>query len=476
LAFEEEKCKITQTKHCVDYGEKIKEGYPTTQCWKYEQIETCISKEKNHCFTYEQNRNCKELPLESKCLDNDSGFGLCKNQEKKFVCGSKQSEQEETKHLGTDYVVIRNEKDLSMCNQHEIDQRCEVIDEICTEGPETRNIKGKDVHQECWRWEKKYICTNDSFINECREMASNCKEIDKTCLHTNPKTKTCDHYEHQYSCSENQTLTKECMSYKACHGGVCETKQRRQHDDFGKSISYLTMLASMKNNDMDGCKCRDGKDKCDKPGEVDPNSCKFFTGKHNECRKHTGHFNCCSEKGFVRQIVKCKPAEIDLHENRKAGFCEYLRTKKGKKLESFKSWQHYCCFKSKLAKIIQVEGRKQLKAKNHPNIDLDDSCRALTLDELKKIDFTKINFKDLFHDIQSKAKTGINKHQPQMTKKMDEYKGEKYSPGKGNPQNPLKAAEDDDKTSSEEIKNNLKTNADFINSKIHNFYSTGGGK
>jgi conjugal transfer mating pair stabilization protein TraN len=458
LAFEEEKCNLIKSKVCVVDGERIIDGYPTNQCWKFEQIETCISKEKNHCFLYEQNRNCQELS--SDCLDKSSAFGLCKTQEKKFVCGSKQAEQPETKHLGTRYDITRDEKDLSACSKHEIDKHCEVIDEVCVEGPATRNISGKDVYKACWKWDKKYICTNDTFIDECKEMPANCKELSKTCLHTNPKLGICDHYEHQYACSEDQSITRECVAYKACHGGVCQTKTRHQHNDFGKSISYLTMLASMKNDEMDGCKCRNGQAECKSAGEIDPGSCKFFTGKHNECRKHTGHFNCCSEKGFIRQVFKCNQAELDFHEQRKAGFCHHYYTKIGKGLELLKSWQHDCCFKSKLAKIIQVQGKKQL------NIDWDESCRALTLDELKRIDFTEIDFRDLFGDFLTRAQTGVNKNIQKMNDKVDEYRDVKYMPGKNNPTDPLKVEEETPKA----IRDNLGTNSDLIKNKIHNFY------
>ncbi|KJV52296.1 type-1V conjugative transfer system mating pair stabilization family protein [Orientia tsutsugamushi str. Gilliam] len=61
----------------------------------------------------------------------------------------------------------------------------------------------------------------------------------------------------------------------------------------------------------------------------------------------------------------------------------------------------YCCFQSKLARIFQEEARKQLK------IDFGTpecpKCRGLTVEELQKVDFTKINMDELFGDILTKA-------------------------------------------------------------------------
>ena len=139
-AFEEERCRLLQDKACVDYSEKIIEGVATSQCWKYEQKFDCISKEQNHCSSLEANRGCNELS--SNCSEN-SNLGLCKNLEKKFSCGKKLEERSEIKHIDTQFHVRRDEKDLSNCSKEEINQYCEIAEEVCLEPKETRNINGK---------------------------------------------------------------------------------------------------------------------------------------------------------------------------------------------------------------------------------------------------------------------------------------------------------------------------------------------
>ena len=86
FAFNEENCKVTQEKICIDYSEKIIDGLPTSQCWKYQEKHICSSKEQNNCAVFEVNRGCHETG--GKCKE-ETPLGNCKEFEKKFTCGTK---------------------------------------------------------------------------------------------------------------------------------------------------------------------------------------------------------------------------------------------------------------------------------------------------------------------------------------------------------------------------------------------------
>lgn len=398
-AFEEEKCKILPESGCVDYSKKVKDGIETDDlCWEDVQKSICIGKEQNHCSNLEANRGCNELTAE--CLEN-SEVDLCKNMEKKFSCGSKLEEKAEVKHIDTQFHVIKDEKDLSSCSADEINQYCEVINEVCIEPKETRNINGKMVEKDCWKWDREYACRTGSLVDECKGLDKNCVLGEKECLHTlkiNNKEE-CDHWEVKYSC-ENQTIRKkECIAKQFCLGGVCDTSERTQHNDFAESISNLAALTAMKSDEIDGCKCPNGRKTCE-PGEVDTTNCKLFTGSAKQCSK-TLQYNCCSEKGFLRKPFGCDDQEKDLVIARKAGLCHWIGSRKGKNLKKIMKYESYCCFKSKLAKIIQIGGREQLDIgwgdKRNPN------CRALSLEEIRKINFSKLDFSDMFNDFKEKA-------------------------------------------------------------------------
>jgi conjugal transfer mating pair stabilization protein TraN len=421
FAFDVESCKIIQKKDCAEYSEKVVDGIPTTQCWKYVEKSICISKEQNNCVLFENNRGCRESKAE--CLEHTS-LGHCKNYQKKFICSSKFNENAEIKHIYTEYNISKNVKDLSNCSENEKNNSCEFAEEVCIEGPEVRNINGKEIKKDCWKWEKKYVCRKaslNSFIDECSEFKQdkNCKEIARECLYKNQKSNECEHYEVEYNCTNKEIVKRECIKNKFCIGDICKEKQRSSHNDFGKSISYLNILAGMKSSDLEGCKCPNSKETCT-PNEIDTRSCKFFSGNNYVCRCHTGELNCCGDRGFLRGIFKCNQSEKDLIPKRQSGLCHHVGSWRGKKLEFYKKWQSHCCFKSKIAKIIQVQGRAQLHIEWGDRKNPD--CKALTLDEIKRIDFSKIDFSEAFSEFEVKSKASIDGKQPNMKSKIEDLK------------------------------------------------------
>ena len=73
-----------------------------------------------------------------------------------------------------------------------------------------------------------------------------------------------------------------------------------------------------------------------------------------------------------------------------------------------------------MARIIQVEGRKQLGIawgdKKNPD------CRALTLEEIQRIDFSKIDFSELFNELRSKAESVANSKKEEIKTKAQNYR------------------------------------------------------
>jgi conjugal transfer mating pair stabilization protein TraN len=79
-----------------------------------------------------------------------------------------------------------------------------------------------------------------------------------------------------------------------------------------------------------------------------------------------------------------------------------------------------CCFNTKLGRIIQEQGRPQLKDFNaigwgpvkHPD------CRGLTAEEFQALDFSKMDLSEYYADVESKAQSDI---QVDMKDKIDAY-------------------------------------------------------
>jgi len=79
-----------------------------------------------------------------------------------------------------------------------------------------------------------------------------------------------------------------------------------------------------------------------------------------------------------------------------------------------------CCFNTKLGRIIQEQGRPQLKDFNaigwgpvkHPD------CRGFTADEFQALDFSKMDLSEYYSDIEARAQSDI---QVDMEDKIDAY-------------------------------------------------------
>ena len=129
---------------------------------------------------------------------------------------------------------------------------------------------------------------------------------------------------------------------------------------------------------------------------------KIFEGVGRRCaKKGMGYSNCCKvfPKGWFKKLGgECTKDEELLSELNQKNLCvpagsEDIKSagiKIGKKL-------HHCCWGNLLEKTIQVQARKQLGMTftngNKPN------CRGLTLEELGRVDFSKMDFSEVAADI-----------------------------------------------------------------------------
>jgi len=507
--FQEDKCEITKEKQCVDYSTKTIEGFPVTRCWKYEEISRCVGREKNYCQTFEDNRGCEEQY--GKCLEQANVSKICKNFEKKFKCGEKLEENAEIKHVDTEYLVKRDERDLSNCTESDL-KNCVIEHEKCLEPAETRNINGKDVFKECWKWDRQYYCKQNSFIDECKDLKARCKEKSRECI-SYDKEKNCEHWDVNFECEEKSADKVDCIGSKFCLGGVCEDSERFRPNNFGENIGTLIALANMKKEGMEGCECpKDKKENC-KTEDIDPKSCKFFKGTEHKCMKVRGQWvtyaiaaasiymawtglstgvfsalgsggnfanmgaaaqakfvaaqaakvalasmarvDCCSMSGVL--AAACGGKAIDLKVKKQQRFC--VKVGRYKKKLGLIVVTSYCCFKSKLMKVIQEQGRKQLglsfgTAKN-------PDCRGLNLEEIQRINWDKIDWSEVIKDFKEEAENSIkenfdeSKFKDKAAELQAEYKrgGKKFLEERG------KKMVSDDKA----------TNA-FVERKIKNFY------
>jgi conjugal transfer mating pair stabilization protein TraN len=375
------------------------------ECWKYEITYECFAQDgyKNYCETISNTPGCAQV--NSECIHNDPKEG-CLEYKQIYMCGNLlQTSGRETVHLNSEYTIAKDELDTKECDALTKKNDCTEVEKVCIEGAATRNINGKDVYKDCWKYESKYSCFNNSLVSDCEPLAKECRLISEKCFNEKGNDdegegdgtgKQCRHKVKSYQCEElagKEPLLLQCKGIEYCVGGDCEQIKYEPNKNFGQAMSSLSALRNLQNDkDIEGCKNGDSK------------KCRVFKGDAQMCRINPfGTRNCCKDKGWLTdlKLASCNPEEKLLANNKDKGLCYAVGTYCSKKLKVIKTCRErkrsYCCFQSRIARIIHEQGRRQLGigwgSASSPN------CAPFTIEQLQKIDFGKIDFSELYADM-----------------------------------------------------------------------------
>lgn len=221
----------------------------------------------------------------------------------------------------------------------------------CSEpgGTKTGVMEGKpwSLTEACWAYRDKYV-TQSADNGTCQAYVDNpaCTLATRQCAFYSGEG-TCLHEYATYSC-ESKTSGKVmiCGGDVFCLDGECDKAQSGKSNDFGEAVSQLAALAAA------------GKDVAALNG-IDVRA---FTGQAKFCKKAAaGYSNCCKDSGWGQDIglAKCSSDEKALAKaktNKLTVSVGEFCSKKvlGVFLEKKRS---YCQFDSKLAQIVQQQGR-----------------------------------------------------------------------------------------------------------------------
>lgn len=106
---------------------------------------------------------------------------------------------------------------------------------------------------------------------------------------------------------------------------------------------------------------------------------------------------------LLTQWLACEPEEQKVAIRKKAGICHYVGSYCSSKFLGIcvTKKQTYCCYISKLAKIINEGGKEQLgRSWGTPE---SPDCSGFTSTEMGQIDFSKLNLDEFLNDIKYKA-------------------------------------------------------------------------
>jgi conjugal transfer mating pair stabilization protein TraN len=301
----------------------------------------------------------------------------------------------ECKEKGEYWQVITEEVEkLAEANE------CHEINRVCLESGNKTFFDKYIISRPCWKEKISYQCYSEP-QDGCKHLKSQgCQLENSNCLNRNGNI--CLLWQRNYRCfGEKKSLSSSLAGATIfCLGGDCHTPTIEQNNDIS-NVGYLAMLNEMK-KDMQGT-----------PIYV-------FKGESNGCRKNIVNFlNCCSSmKGWGKDLglSRCKAGEKALALKRGKGQCHFVGTYCSQRDPIFKKCltkkSTYCCFNSKLARVFQEHGRNQLGisfgSSKYPN------CRGFTVDELRRVDFSKFDLEELFADLLFDAKNKMGKSFPKQ--------------------------------------------------------------
>lgn len=241
--------------------------------------------------------------------------------------------------------------------------------------------------------------------------------------------------ENTYDCQKNMSLCRKKSVALDCGGEIrcasgddCFDTSTEQNTDFPKVAARMAMLA-----DMERCLATtaDGESSAEGYGpiEVDgttgaaagPIDCAdvsggrvtIFKGKRYRCDLNLAGFiqNCCRKKGLFSGA--CPKSTKELRARRDgAGACHYVGIHKKKVLGvTLKKRKVYCCFNSRMARVVHEQARGQLIEKGLWATARNGGwggaknplCGGMTAEQLQEIDFDAVDFSEVYADLHGAA-------------------------------------------------------------------------
>ncbi len=281
----------------------------------------------------------------------------------------------------------------------------------CTEAGGTRTLvkdgQSYSLYQSCWAYRDSYLTQSESdgtcgnYIHKpaCNVINQKCVDYDNgACLHANIT----------YSC-ETKTKGKGqvCGDELFCTDGSCVLDSNGKNDMFARAVSELAAAAAA------------GKD----VASLNSSDVKIFTGKGISCKKFAvGFSNCCKDSGWGQDmgLSSCSSEEKALGKAKQKRLTVYVGEYCSKKALGVcvEKKRGYCQFGSKLAQIVQQQGRLWQLGIGFGSGKSPD-CRGITPEELQRINFSKIDFSAFYDDLNNGSDIpGDNSQMEKMKARM----------------------------------------------------------
>ena len=259
--------------------------------------------------------------------------------------------------------------------------------DACLNPNQTKLIDGAPITRRCWGQAQTYRCPG-GITSTCGPLLDEgCSNTASVCTATN--NNVCEHVSKTFQCTEKTCFPDKevCASPVGCADGSCDLTKDETSNDANEGFSRLGALAGV---------AEDAALHQTQTGEST-----IFKGDVLTCITHPlGSRNCCTDSGFLDGLMHCPPEMQQLQrakvEKRFIPLGDYWDDLYGSKRYV------YCVFPTKLARIIQFQGRQgQLHipfgTPKHPD------CRGLTPEQLEHMDFKQFDLSEFIADVTNKT-------------------------------------------------------------------------
>jgi len=285
---------------------------------------------------------------------------------------------------------------------------CKIASTECLDASNPRIINGLSLTRDCWESALTYSCRSAP-ADECvSQKEKGCLQVSSRCRkHGN---NFCVLYEQVYRCTEKICeAPMPCIKPIFCRDGDCTAHDATQNTNFGESAAELSAAGES------------GR-------EYSQTQANLFAGHVARCKIWAIDFiDCCSDKGWGKAIdlAHCRDEDKALGQAKLNYLVHYLgKYCSNEVLGVCLEHKHtYCVFDTKMARIIQEEGRLRqlnggaLGTAEHP------TCNGLSVKELQRIDFSRVDFLNPvypFHDGVPLKEAGIIVNSSNATPNVDE--------------------------------------------------------
>jgi hypothetical protein len=286
-------------------------------------------------------------------------------------------------------------------------------------GKNTSRIKCSLKPQQCqYSWQEK-TCTTSKTRDQSKQSSctylidQGCEQSLSVCIqYTHGQ---CSSFKQTYQCPLNQCTEHQllCGSKAFCLEGQCSKHeyQEANDEDFNKGISSLSAAKTASQ-------------------QFNSKLMFIFTGQRMECSNNiAGIKNCCRDSGWGidLNLVHCSESEKKLGKAKEnklvvatGGYC-HKRVKFPGGSKCVSRHNTYCVFPSKLARIVQEQGRR-----NQLGIGFGEgqysNCSGITAKQLQLIHFETIDFSDFYDEVQSNlTQTNNTQTTNQMKERLQQF-------------------------------------------------------